>query len=103
MDEIQRLDLHIGDQVMIRRAGDVIPQVRGVILAKRPKDAADILVPQACPACGSPTQRPGGEIVVRCSASHHVCPAQRKEGIRHFASRLALDIDGLGDKLMNSW
>ena len=100
MDEIQRLDLHIGDQVMIRRAGDVIPQVRGVILAKRPKDAADILVPQTCPACGSPTQRPGDEIVVRCSASHSVCPAQRKEGIRHFASRLALDIDGLGDKLI---
>ena len=100
MDEIQRLDLHIGDQVMIRRAGDVIPQVREVILAKRPDGAAEISVPQSCPACGSPTQRPGDEIVIRCSASHHVCPAQRKEGIRHFASRLALDVDGLGDKLI---
>ena len=100
MDEIQRLDLHIGDHVMIRRAGDVIPQVRGVIVAKRPEGAAEISVPQFCPACGSPTQRPGDEIVIRCSASHHVCPAQRKEGIRHFASRLALDIDGLGDKII---
>lgn len=100
MDEIQRLDLHIGDHVMIRRAGDVIPQVRGVIAAKRPEGAADISIPQVCPACGSPTQRPGDEIVIRCSASQYICPAQRKEGIRHFASRLALDIDGLGDKLI---
>ena len=100
MDEIQRLDLRIGDQVMIRRAGDVIPQVRAVILAKRPEAAEEISIPQSCPSCGSPAQRPGDEIVIRCSASHHVCPAQRKEGIRHFASRLALDIDGLGDKLI---
>jgi DNA ligase (NAD+) len=100
MDEIQRLDLRIGDQVMIRRAGDVIPQVRAVISAKRPEAAEEISIPQSCPSCGSPAQRPGDEIVIRCSASHHVCPAQRKEGIRHFASRLALDIDGLGDKLI---
>lgn len=100
MDEIQRLDLRIGDQVMIRRAGDVIPQVRAVILAKRPETAEEISIPQSCPSCGSPAQRSGDEIVIRCSASHHVCPAQRKEGIRHFASRLALDIDGLGDKLI---
>jgi DNA ligase (NAD+) len=100
MDEIQRQDLRIGDQVMIRRAGDVIPQVRAVILAKRPEAAEEISIPQSCPSCGSPAQRPGDEIVIRCSASHHVCPAQRKEGIRHFASRLALDIDGLGDKLI---
>jgi DNA ligase (NAD+) len=100
MDEIQRLDLRIGDQVMIRRAGDVIPQVRAVILAKRPEAAEEISIPQSCPSCGSPAQRPGDEIVIRCSASHHVCPAQRKEGIRHFASRLALDVDGLGDKLI---
>ena len=100
MDEIQRLDLRIGDQVMIRRAGDVIPQVRAVILAKRPEAAEEISIPQSCPSCGSPAQRSGDEIVIRCSASHHVCPAQRKEGIRHFASRLALDIDGLGDKLI---
>jgi DNA ligase (NAD+) len=100
MDEIQRLGLRIGDQVMIRRAGDVIPQVRGVVKGKRPVDASEVLIPQNCPSCGSQVQRPEGEIVIRCSGSANSCPAQRKEGIRHFASRLALDIDGLGDKIV---
>jgi DNA ligase (NAD+) len=100
MDEIARLDLKIGDWVMIRRAGDVIPQVRSVIASKRPSDATDIELPAVCPSCGSPIAHIGDEAVARCSASSHVCPAQRKEGIKHFASRLAMDIDGLGDKLV---
>lgn len=100
MDEISRLDLHLGDWVMIRRAGDVIPQVVSVILSRRPADAAAISLPERCPACDSPIVRTGDEAVARCSASPQVCPAQRKEGIKHFASRLALDIDGLGDKLV---
>ena len=100
MDEIQRLGLRIGDQVMIRRAGDVIPQVRGVVKGKRPLDASEVLIPQICPSCGSQVQRSEGEIVIRCRSSANTCPAQRKEGIRHFASRLALDIDGLGDKIV---
>lgn len=100
MDEIQRLGLRIGDQVMIRRAGDVIPQVRGVVLSQRPGDSSAVIIPEHCPACGSPVERPAGEIVIRCSGSVNSCPAQRKEGIRHFASRLALDIDGLGDKII---
>jgi DNA ligase (NAD+) len=100
MDEIARLDLHVGDTVMVRRAGDVIPQVMAVIVARRPADAAPVSLPEACPSCGSPIVRPEGEAVARCSAGPRDCPAQRKEGLRHFASRLALDIDGLGDKLI---
>lgn len=100
MDEIARLDLHIGDSVMIRRAGDVIPQVVSVILSKRPENAQQIALPESCPSCGSDIHRPEGEAVARCSASHNVCPAQRKEGLKHFASRLAMDIEGLGDKLV---
>jgi DNA ligase (NAD+) len=100
MDEIDRLDLHVGDTVLVRRAGDVIPQVMAVIVARRPKDALPVALPDVCPACGSPIVRPEGEAVARCSAGPRVCPAQRKEGLRHFASRLALDIEGLGDKLI---
>jgi DNA ligase (NAD+) len=100
MDEIARLDLHVGDTVMVRRAGDVIPQVMAVIVARRPADAAPVSLPAGCPSCGSPIVRPEGEAVARCSAGPRDCPAQRKEGLRHFASRLALDIDGLGDKLI---
>lgn len=100
MDEIARLDLHVGDTVMVRRAGDVIPQVMAVIVARRPADAAAVALPDACPSCGSPIVRPEGEAVARCSAGPRDCPAQRKEGLRHFASRLALDIEGLGDKLI---
>ncbi len=100
MDEIGRLDLRIGDTVMIRRAGDVIPQVMSVIESKRPAKAAAIELPADCPACGSPIVNVGDEAVARCSASPSYCPAQRKEGLRHFASRLAMDIDGLGDKII---
>jgi DNA ligase (NAD+) len=100
MDEVARLDLHVGDTVMLRRAGDVIPQVMAVIAARRPADAGEVALPDACPSCGSPIVRPEGEVVARCSAGPRDCPAQRKEGLKHFASRLALDIEGLGDKLV---
>jgi DNA ligase (NAD+) len=100
MDEVARLDLHVGDTVMVRRAGDVIPQVMAVIAARRPADAAAVALPDGCPSCGNPIVRPEGEAVARCSVGPRDCPAQRKEGIKHFASRLALDIEGLGDKLI---
>lgn len=100
MDEIARLGLMIGDTVMVRRAGDVIPQVISVVLSKRPGDAAEIVVPSQCPVCGSDIYRADDEAVARCSGGLD-CPAQRKEAIRHFASRLAMDIEGLGDKLVD--
>lgn len=100
MDEVRRLDIRVGDTVMVRRAGDVIPQVVSVIEAKRPADALAVALPDGCPSCGSPIVRPDSEAVARCSAGPEICPAQRKERLRHFASRLALDIEGLGDKLI---
>ncbi len=100
MDEVARLDLRIGDTVLIHRAGDVIPQVMKVIEAKRPADARAVEMPSECPVCGSPIARPEGEVVARCSGGLE-CQAQRKERLRHFASRLALDIEGLGDKLVD--
>ena len=103
MDEVVRLDLRIGDRVMVRRAGDVIPQVASVMADQRPKDAPTIELPRFCPACGSPVVRPEGEAVARCSAAPTLCPAQRKEGLRHFASRLAMDIEGLGEKLIDQF
>ena len=103
MDEVVRLDLRIGDRVMVRRAGDVIPQVASVMAEQRPKDAPTIELPRFCPACGSPVVRPEGEAVARCSAAPTLCPAQRKEGLRHFASRLAMDIEGLGEKLIDQF
>ncbi|WP_084632233.1 NAD-dependent DNA ligase LigA [Oceanospirillum maris] len=98
-DEIARLGVKVGDTVIVRRAGDVIPQVVSVVLDKRPSDAIDITFPSTCPVCGSETERAEGEAIVRCSGGL-VCAAQRKEGIKHFASRKALDVDGLGDKLV---
>jgi DNA ligase (NAD+) len=101
MDEIARLDLHIGDTVLIRRAGDVIPQIMSVITANRPLDAAPITLPQSCPVCGSAIDRAADEAVARCTGGINVCAAQRKEGLLHFASRRAMDIEGLGDKLVD--
>ena len=101
MDEVARLGLRIGDRVLVRRAGDVIPQVASVIVERRPDHAPAIALPDSCPACGSPVARPQGEAVARCSAAPSLCPAQRKEGLRHFASRLAMDIEGLGEKLID--
>jgi len=97
MDEIRRLDAHIGDTVFIRRAGDVIPQVVKVVAEKRPDGAREVSLPEQCPVCGSDVVQIEGEAVARCSGGLY-CPAQRKEAIRHYASRKALDIEGLGDK-----
>ncbi|WP_226647601.1 NAD-dependent DNA ligase LigA [Microbulbifer variabilis] len=98
-DEIQRLGVRIGDTVVIRRAGDVIPQVVSVVESKRPKDARVIEFPTHCPVCDSPVESTPGEAVARCSGGL-ICSAQRKQAIKHFASRKAMDIDGLGDKLV---
>ena len=97
MDEIRRLDVRIGDTVFIRRAGDVIPQVVKVVTEKRPVKARQVELPATCPVCGSDVIQIEGEAVARCSGGLF-CPAQRKEAIRHYASRKALDIEGLGDK-----
>lgn len=98
-DEINRLGIKIGDSVIIRRAGDVIPQVVAVVLAERPQDARDIVFPTACPVCGSTTERVEGEAVTRCTGGLF-CGAQRKEALKHFVARKAMDIEGLGDKLI---
>ncbi|WP_298446969.1 NAD-dependent DNA ligase LigA [uncultured Marinobacter sp.] len=97
MDEIRRLDVHIGDTVFIRRAGDVIPKVVKVVLEKRPANAQSVELPKQCPVCDSDVIQIEGEAIARCSGGLF-CPAQRKEAIRHYASRKALDIEGLGDK-----
>jgi len=102
MDEVGRLDLHIGDTVLIRRAGDVIPQIMAVIAQQRTANAQPILLPQSCPVCGSVVERAGDEAVARCTGGINVCAAQRKEGLLHFASRRAMDIEGLGDKLIDA-
>jgi DNA ligase (NAD+) len=99
MDEIKRLGVKVGDTVIIRRAGDVIPQVVSVVMDRRPDDASDIVMPLTCPVCDSHVEKIVGEAVARCSGGLY-CGAQRKEAIKHFASRKALDIDGLGDKLV---
>ncbi len=98
-DEIRRKDVRIGDWVFIRRAGDVIPEVVKVIEAKRPKDSQEFIMPTHCPVCETLLQKIEGEAVLRCPAGLF-CDAQRKEAIKHFASRKALDIEGLGDKLV---
>ena len=99
-DEIARLGVMIGDTVAIRRAGDVIPQVVRVLDDARPVDARPIAMPARCPACGAEIEQAEGEAVARCSGGLF-CPAQRKEALKHFASRRALDIDGLGEKLID--
>lgn len=98
-EEIERLQIKIGDTVVIRRAGDVIPQVVSVITERRPDDARDIEFPTECPVCGSHVEKLEDEAVTRCTAGLY-CSAQRKEAIKHFASRKALDVDGLGDKIV---
>ena len=102
-DEIARKDVRIGDTVHIQRAGDVIPQVLGVVLDKRPPDATPYEFPKVCPVCGSHAvrevnPRTGREDVVRRCTGGLICPAQAVERLKHFASRLAFDIEGLGDK-----
>lgn len=99
-DEIERLGVRIGDTVIVRRAGDVIPQIVSVVESKRLKGAKKITFPDACPVCGSPVETAPGEAVARCSGGL-ICEAQRKQAIKHFASRQAMDIDGLGDKIVD--
>lgn len=99
-DEIRRKDVHIGDTVIVRRAGDVIPEVVGVLAERRPADAKAFVMPTACPVCGSHVVREEGEADARCSGGLF-CPAQRKQVILHFAGRRAMDIEGLGDKLVD--
>ena len=99
-DEMVRKDIQIGDTVIVRRAGDVIPEVVSVLLDKRPVDAAHFQMPSACPECGSHIERPEDEAVARCTGGLY-CPAQRKQAVTHFASRRAMDIEGLGEKLVD--
>ncbi|MGL5390010.1 MAG: NAD-dependent DNA ligase LigA, partial [Shewanella sp.] len=98
-DEIARLGIMVGDTVIIRRAGDVIPQIVAIVPERRAANASAIVFPEHCPVCGSLVERLEGEAVARCSGGL-VCEAPRKEAIKHFASRKALDIDGMGDKVV---
>jgi DNA ligase (NAD+) len=98
-DEVRRKDVHIGDTVVVRRAGDVIPEVVRVLPEKRPILAPEFIMPKTCPVCGSQVVRAEDESVARCSGGLY-CPAQRKQALIHFASRRAMDIEGLGDKLI---
>ena len=100
-DEISRLGICVGDTVIVRRAGDVIPQIAKVVLEKRPQDAKPIVFPERCPVCQSSVKRIEGEAVARCTGGLF-CGAQTKEAIKHYASRKAMDIDGLGDKLVDA-
>jgi DNA ligase (NAD+) len=99
MDELLRKDVRVGDTVVIRRAGDVIPEVARVLPERRVAGAQLVTLPSTCPVCGSPVIREGDQAVARCTGGRR-CAAQRKEEIRHFASRRAMDIQGLGDKLV---
>jgi DNA ligase (NAD+) len=99
MDELTRKDVRVGDTVVIRRAGDVIPEVARVLAERRVAGATPVALPTACPVCGYPVVREADQAVARCTGGR-ACPAQRKEEIKHFASRRAMDIQGLGDKLV---
>jgi DNA ligase (NAD+) len=99
-DEIRRKDVRIGDFVVVRRAGDVIPEVVAVVPQRRPATARKFVMPTVCPVCGSGVERVEGEAAARCTAGLF-CPAQRKQALWHFASRRAMDIDGLGEKLID--
>lgn len=99
MDEIRRKNIRIGDRVVVRRAGDVIPEVAAVLVQHRPANTRPIHPPQHCPVCHAGVEQQEGEAVLRCSGGLF-CKAQRKEAIRHFASRRAMNIDGLGDKII---
>lgn len=99
-DEIERLGLRIGDTVIVRRAGDVIPQVVGVVMEERPENAREVVFPAHCPVCHSDVERVEGEAVARCTGGL-ICGAQRKEALKHFVSRRALDVDGMGDKIID--
>ncbi len=100
MDEVRRKDVRIGDTVVVRRAGDVIPEIVKVMFEQRPATAREVELPAKCPVCGSDVEREEGEAVARCTGGLF-CAAQRKEALRHFASRRALDIEGLGSKIID--
>lgn len=100
IDELQRKDVRVGDMVVLRRAGDVIPEVVKVVIEQRPARTVRPGLPERCPVCGSDVEREEGEAIARCTGAL-VCPAQLKESLRHFASRRALDIEGLGSKLVD--
>jgi DNA ligase (NAD+) len=100
MDELQRKDVRIGDTVIVRRAGDVIPEIVAIVADRRPANARIVNLPRECPVCGSDVERAEGEAIARCIGGLY-CPAQRKEAIRHFASRRALNIEGLGTKVID--
>ncbi|MGE0386909.1 MAG: NAD-dependent DNA ligase LigA [Gammaproteobacteria bacterium] len=97
--EVHRKDVRVGDTVIVRRAGDVIPEVVGIVPEHRPDGAAPFRMPEACPECGSAVERVEGEIALRCTGGL-VCPAQREQAVLHFAARRAMDIDGLGEKIV---
>ncbi len=101
MDEVERKDIRVHDHVIVRRAGDVIPEVVRVDLENRPRRAKRIKMPLTCPVCESPVETPEGEAVARCTGGVEHCLAQRQGALKHFASRRAMDIDGLGDKLID--
>jgi DNA ligase (NAD+) len=99
-DEVRRKDVRSGDTVIVRRAGDVIPEVVAVVPEQRPILAAEFVMPAKCPVCGSAIEKPEDEAIARCTGGLY-CPAQRKQALLHFASRRALDIEGLGEKLVD--
>ena len=99
-DEVRRKDIHIGDTVIVRRAGDVIPEVVSFVPELRPADAQPFVMPTECPICGSAIVKLEDEAIARCSGGWVKCAAQRKGGLQHFASRRAMDIEGLGDQLI---
>lgn len=99
-DEVRRKDVHVGDYVVVRRAGDVIPEVVSVVTERRPGDVRAFRMPEQCPVCSSRVERLEGEAVTRCTAGLF-CPAQRKQALLHFAGRRAMDIEGLGEKLVD--
>ncbi|MEP6679116.1 MAG: NAD-dependent DNA ligase LigA [Betaproteobacteria bacterium] len=99
-DEVRRKDVHIGDTVVVRRAGDVIPEIKEVVPDQRPKGAQAFVMPTTCPICGSAVVRLPDEAIARCSGGLF-CPAQRKQALLHFAGRRAMDIEGVGEKLVD--
>lgn len=99
IDEIRRKDVRVGDTIIVHKAGDVIPEVVGPVLDKRPADAVEWDMPEACPACGSPVVHEGDEVAYRCVSLD--CPAQLKERLIHWVSRGCMDVDGLGDELID--